>query len=117
LRRLAAALSCLALGATGAGCGSDDEPTDTTEPPLPALPQGSPAPETGTDTSGDPADTTEDSPPADGAPTDPTAPSGGTPAPTPDAPEDSPSNDVAPEPGSPESRFEDACDQNPDACG
>jgi hypothetical protein len=116
VRRLAMALSCLALGATGVGCGGDEEPTDTAEPPLPALPQGSPPPEDGTDTNGDATDgATETAPGA--VPPDPTAPSGGAPAPAPDAPVDSPSNDVAPEPGSPESRFEEACNENPDACG
>lgn len=115
MRRLGVALMCLALGAAGAGCGGDDEPTDTTEPPLPSLPQGSPAPDTGTDTNGDSTDgATDTTPSTDTAPTE---PSGGAPAPAPDAPADSPTNDVAPEPGSPESRFEDACEQNPAACG
>ena len=111
MRTLAAALTCLALGAVGAGCGGGEEPTDTTEPPLPSLPQGSPAPDTGGDSTGGATDT---APSTDTAPTD---PSGGAPAPAPDSPPDSPTNDVAPEPGSPESRFEDACDQNPAACG
>jgi len=118
LRRLAVALTCVALAAAGAGCGGDDEPSDTTDPPLPALPESSPAPDTGTDTGGDSTDPATDTPaPTDTAPKEPSDPSGGAPAPAPDPPADGPDNDVAPEPGSPESRFEEACDQNPAACG
>lgn len=90
------ATGALALGAL-AGCGDDDEDVQVTVPEIsvedPDL-EVAPPPET----------------------TDPQT--GGTGSPEADpTQEDSETNDKPPEPGSPEEAFEQACEQNPAACG
>lgn len=98
-------LAALAIGA--AGCGSDDESSQTTAPTI-SVPSGEvqtvPEPKTTTTT---PEQTTTDSGGSGG--------SGGTNF-NPSKP-DSPTNDVPPAPGTPESKFEQYCNQNPGACG
>jgi hypothetical protein len=94
------ALAALAIGA--AGCGSDDESEPTTVPTI-SVPSGEvqTVPESKTTTTA-PEQTT-------------TSGSGGTKV-NPNKP-DSPTNDIPPQPGTPESKFEQYCDQNPGACG
>jgi hypothetical protein len=102
------ALAALAVGA--AACGGDDDEPITTAPEI-SVPAGEPqtVPQQQTTTNQQQPTTT-------------TAPqgSGGTQAPSqnynPGKP-DSPKNDVPPEPGTPESKFEQYCQQNPGACG
>lgn len=96
------ALAALCLAALGAvGCG-DDEGNEVTLPTISVEEEttGS-APQTDTATT-EPA-------PGDGG-------TGGTGPVNPDEP-DSPTNDKPPPPGSPEEAFENACEQNPAACG
>ena len=95
-------LAALAIGA--AGCGSDDESSPTTAPTI-SVPSGEvqtvPEPKTTTTT---PEQTTTNSGGSGGTKVNPSKP-------------DSPTNDVPPEPGTPESKFEQYCNQNPGACG
>jgi hypothetical protein len=96
-------LTALAIGA--AGCGSDDESGDTTTVPTISVPSGEvqtlPEQKTTTTT---PEQTTTDSGGSGGTNFNPSKP-------------DSPTNDVPPAPGTPESKFEQYCKQNPGACG
>jgi hypothetical protein len=88
----------LALGAL-AGCGDDDEGVEVTVPEISVE-----------DT------TTEAAPTATTETIDPQT--GGTGAPSADPnQEDSETNDKPPAPGSPEEAFEQACEENPAACG
>lgn len=96
-----------ALAPIAAGCGSDDENGQTTTDFEITVPSGKATKTTEETTPTVPEVTT--TPPSD------TSGSGGTSV-NPAKP-DSPSNDVPPEPGSPESKFEQYCDQNPGACG
>jgi hypothetical protein len=110
---LAAVATGLIVGVVLAG--SDDSPKrDVTAPEL-TVPSDSGG--TGTSTNEGTTDrkgTTDDSSPGQSAPDQqaPSAPSGGTPAP----PEDTPQTDTPPPAGSPASRFERFCEQNPGAC-
>ncbi len=91
-----------------AGCGSDDEPADTTRslPDL-AIPTTATTPPPLTETA--PATTTVD-------PATETLPEEG-PAPTTQPPQDAPENDAPPPEDSPAERFEEYCNENPGACG
>jgi len=122
-RWLVAALIAVSLAA----CGGDDEPSndEVRKPPL-TVPTNETTTDESTDTTTDSTDTTETAPETDTGTTEP-APeppldqpnpgNGGTPAPdTNRPPRDSPENDTPPEPGSPEERFEQFCEQNPGAC-
>jgi hypothetical protein len=102
------ALAALAVGA--AACGGDDDDEATTTAPEISVPAGEPqtVPQQQTTTQQQP--TTTSTP----------QPSGGTQAPSKSydrSKPDSPKNDVPPEPGTPESKFEQYCQQNPGACG
>ena len=110
--------SCiLALGTAAAGCGGDDEDNgssdepSTIEPATPTGPTGA-AGEEGTEDGEKPEDVDGDVGLEDGTVTPPpesdSQAQGG---------EDSPENDIPPEPGSPEAKFEEFCDENPEACG
>jgi hypothetical protein len=110
LRRLVGpALILLALGA--AACGGDEERERAPAPPELTVPG---------DTQTAPAEPQTTTTPPQAPPTTPPADTGsgggGQTAPAPPA-EDSPQNDVPPRPGTPESRFERFCRQNPGACG
>jgi hypothetical protein len=96
----------LALGA--AACGGDEEAADTPKPPRLTVPGGPTTEETETE----PSDETTPTP----APQQDTGSGGASPVPPQQTP-DSPQNDVPPEPGTPESRFEKFCRENPGACG
>ena len=90
-----------------AGCGADDEPTQTTrelpELSIPRTETAPPAPQTDTQsTTVDPA--TETLPPEGPPPSD-------------TAPADTPESDTAPPSDSPAERFEEYCNENPGACG
>jgi len=103
-----ATLLVVLLALFTAGCGGDDEPETT--PKRPELT----VPETDTQTTETP---TETSPPATQPPPG-GGEGGGTTAPPPARTQpDSPGNDTPPEPGTPESRFERFCRENPGACG
>jgi hypothetical protein len=106
-RRLLALL--LVLPALAGGCGGDDESQATPKPPELTVP------ETDGETGGGTTETTPEAPAGGG-------PGGGAPAPSPPDPPasgqpDSPQNDLPPQPGTPESRFEEFCERNPGACG
>jgi hypothetical protein len=89
----------LAVLAIGAGCGDDDEDVEVTVPEISVE-------ETTTEAA--PVETTETTAPE----------TGGTGAPSVDPnQEDSATNDKPPAPGSPEEAFEQACEENPAACG
>jgi hypothetical protein len=90
-----------------AGCGGDDEPTETTR----ELPKLS-APSTGT------SPTVEETapPPTTVNPATETLPLEG-PPPSDTAPADTPESDTAPPEDSPAERFEEYCNENPGACG
>jgi hypothetical protein len=104
-RSLTVLLALLALGAAAPGCGGDDEPDGAPTAPQLTVPQ--------TET-----DETETGPAPGGTTTAPPADDGGGPAPPAERQQpDSPQNDVAPQPGTPESRFEKFCNENPGACG
>lgn len=118
--RALAVIGCalvLALAATGfAGCG-DDDPAETTTPTTePVTPTGAAGPgatdaedEAKEEATGGGDVGLEDgtvSPPPETDPENlPTEPG-----------VDSPENDIPPEPGSPAEKFENFCDENPDAC-
>jgi hypothetical protein len=90
-----------------AGCGGDDEPTQTArelpELSIPSTETAPPAPPTDTQsTTVDPA--TETLPPEGPPPSD-------------TAPADTPESDTAPPSDSPAERFEEYCNENPGACG
>ena len=90
-----------------AGCGGDDEPSETTrelpELSLPARTEAAPPDTTETQsTTVDPA--TETLPPEGPPPSD-------------TAPADTPESDTAPPSDSPAERFEEYCNENPGACG
>jgi hypothetical protein len=107
-RSIATLLVVLLAPVAAAGCGGDDEPEAT--PTRPELT----VPETDTQTTETPTETapTTTQPPSEGGE------GGGTTAPPPARTQpDSPGNDVPPEPGTPESRFERFCRENPGACG
>ena len=122
-----------ALAAVGlAACGGDDEPSneELRKPPL-TVPQddsqrGDTTDTTGTDQTGTAPDeggtgTGETTTTTDEPLDQPDPGTGGVPAPDTNDPaanpqRDSPENDLPPEPGSPEERFEQFCDQNPGAC-
>jgi len=92
------ATGALALGAL-AGCGDDDEGVEVTVPEISIE---------DTTTEAAPTETTETTEPE----------TGGTGAPGVDPnQEDSATNDKPPAPGSPEEAFEQACKENPAACG
>jgi hypothetical protein len=96
----------LLLVAAIAGCGGDDEPTETTrELPELSLPSTQATPtveQTETSTTVDPATETL---PLEG------------PRPSDTAPADTPESDTAPPQDSPAERFEEYCNENPGACG
>lgn len=94
-----ASLSLVALA--GSGCGDDDD----TEVTLPTISVEDEAQTTATDQL-----------PTTTKPTETQPPNGGTGTINPNR-EDSPKNDKPPDPGSPEEAFENACKQNPAACG
>jgi hypothetical protein len=97
----------LLLVAALAGCGGDDEPTETTrELPDLSLPTTETTPPA-TDTA--PATTTVD-------PATETLPEEGPAQTTPPA-EDTPENDAPPPEDTPAERFEEYCNENPGACG
>ena len=92
------ATGALSLGAL-AGCGDDDEGVEVTVPEISIE---------DTTTEAAPTETTETTEPE----------TGGTDAPGVDPnQEDSATNDKPPAPGSPEEAFEQACKENPAACG
>jgi hypothetical protein len=99
VRRAIALVSVTALVAVGAvGCGDDDEDVEVTVPEISV------------------EDTTTEAAPTQTETTEPET--GGTGVPNADPnQEDSEANDKPPEPGSPEEAFEQACEQNPAACG
>jgi hypothetical protein len=108
-----AAIAALALGgATLSGCdigGGDDDDTPATTP---AATTGEPTDTTGA--SGNQGGGGRDETPEDTGPTVPE--SGGVGADDYDPEKDSPENDLPPPPGSPQEKFEQACDQNPGLC-
>jgi hypothetical protein len=119
---IAAVLTGLVVGQVLTGCGSDDSSTQqvtTPELTVPSESRGTTGTTgSGTTDGGTTGDTgsgtgtgtgTGGSPPAQQAPS---APSGGAQA----APQDTPQNDTPPAAGSPASRYERFCDQNPGAC-
>jgi hypothetical protein len=91
------ALAALSFGAlVGFGCGDDDSDVDVSVPDISV-------------------EETIESVPTDSTQSTPTDPgTGGTVDPN---QEDSATNDKPPEPGSPEEAFEQACEENPAACG
>ena len=96
-------VALLALGA--AGCGSDDESPTVTVPTI-SVPDDSAATAPATTTT--PTETTPTAPD--------TGDTGGTGSFDPNA-DDSETNDKPPEPGSAAEKFEQACKENPAACG
>lgn len=91
-----------------AGCGGDDENASETETtPRTTVPRENTAPPATTETT---PPQTQTAPPPQTTPDN----SGGSTAPT---TPDSPENDRKPAPGTPESKFEEFCDNNPGACG
>ena len=102
--RTSAALALVVVAL--AGCGGDDEPSETITTPQLTVPGG---------------DDTQDAAPTETVPAPepepPDGDSGGSPAPAPQPAPDSPENDVPPPEGSPAERFEEFCDANPGACG
>ncbi len=107
MRRAAIALLCASALGLGAlpGCGDDDEDAPTISVPTETIET---LPTTTTET-GETTGTTGGTGTTTG-----TAPSTGKPDPS---KPDGPANDLPPAPGSPEEAFEQACKQNPAACG
>jgi hypothetical protein len=99
------AISALAVGA--AACGGDDDGGEQVTVPEISVPAGEPqsVPDETTTT---PQTTTTTAPDTGGG--------GGGGNVNPNKP-DSPTNDIPPEPGTPEAKFEQFCEQNPGACG
>jgi hypothetical protein len=96
-------------------CGGDDEPAAKTTPTVPDLT----VPET--DEVEPSVPETEPEPPATTTETVPPSTDGGTPAPEqepePEPPADTPENDTPPPAGTPAERFEEYCNDHPEACG
>jgi hypothetical protein len=110
-----AAIAVLGLGgAAFSGCdigGDEDEPAATTPAATETTGETGPTDRSGGDGS---ADGGADPTPEDTGPTVPE--SGGVGADDYDPEKDSPENDLPPPPGSPQEKFEQACDQNPGLC-
>jgi hypothetical protein len=107
--RLTALLLLLAL-APLAGCG-EEEPRAAPEPPELTLPRTDTEPEA-------PPAPTQTAPPAPAEPQAPQTDYENAPSPhPPPRDQDGPGNDTPPPPGSPAERFEQECEQNPEACG
>jgi hypothetical protein len=101
------------LALAPAGCGGDDEaparPASARELTVPRRTETRPE-AAATPTTAKPQPQPQPAPPPQ------TETSGGTQAPQPQ-PQDSPQNDTPPPKGTPAERFEQFCDENPDACG
>jgi hypothetical protein len=106
---LLALLATLALAAGAAGCGGDDDGGEEANVPEITVPAGEPqtVPEettTAPETTTTPPDSGGGGGGGGGGNADPSKP-------------DSPTNDIPPEPGTPQAKFEQFCEENPGACG
>lgn len=111
MSRSAVTLLIVLLAAVGsAGCGGDNESSSTPKAPELTVPGET----TGSDTS---TTKTETAPTTTQAPSGTEGQGGGTQSPPRTSPQDSPTHDIPPQPGTPESRFEKFCRENPGACG
>ena len=99
----------LLVAALLAGCGGDDEPAANTDARPPLSVPGESTEVTATEEATTEATTEAVPPPPPAQP----APA---PPPPPPPPADSPENDQPPPEDSPAERFEQYCDENPDAC-
>jgi hypothetical protein len=114
---IAAVITGLIAGQVLAGCGSDEPSQPVTTPELTVPRDSSRSADSGTTDEGTTDEgTTGDSggatPPATETPQTQQTPSGGAQA----APEDTQQNDAPPAAGTPQSKYEQFCEQNPGAC-